>query len=348
MTIREMENPAGTARDAHGCFWRRWLARSLDCALFSLPVYALFLLCFDWNPLRASGISGWAVSLLGLVLALFCEPFLLRFWGWTPGKWFLGLKVRGGSEGQRLTLDEGFARVGGVFTGGYGLTLPVINLVCAVKFWKRCGRGEPAPWDGETVYTVEERPLGRLMWLGSMAAAVGLGVLLIQAACLPPNRGALTRQEFYGNLNFYLEWMSDSQYRLTETGEWYEEEEPRVFVLHDRPEIRVEMGKEGIRSVTLTSHGMEWGGVIQQDVWIYQMSLLSLLAQEKIGVGEYGEWTGLFEGQWGSFEEEREGVSVVQRVEYSGYTGVGQILLPDSGGTAVYQKTVTITLLGDE
>ena len=106
--------------------------------------------------------------------------------------------------------------------------------------------------------------------------------------------------------------------------------------------------KNGIRSVKLTSDGMEWGGYIQQDTFAYQVALLALVAQEKVGTTEYNEWTGLFEDRWDSFEAEHEGVRIVQTVDFSGYTGIGQILAPGSGVARSYLKTVTLSFTGSE
>ena len=336
---------------AHGHLWRRYLARMLDTTLFSLPVVAVYLLILDRNPAKAGGFEDWLLGMAGLVFALLWEPLLLRFWGWTPGKWIFGLKLRN-RWGKNLSLEEGLFRTVGVLFSGLGLGISVIGLICLLKRRKESKAGDPAPWDGETVYTCEPRRLDWLMWLGGAAACVAVMALFYFWAMLPPNRGSLTEREYYENINACLNWMTTSEARVSETGQWYDAEDvPGRWTLHDRPDIQVDMGKEGIRSVKLISQGspINDGEILYQDYGgTYQIALVALLAQERVSPTEYGTWTKIFEDSWDSFETEYEGISIVQTVEHSGYDGVGQVLAAREGEAQSYLRTVTITVIGSE
>lgn len=96
-------------RRAAGCPWRRYFARQFDFALYGL----LWSLAAQWG-LRLN-IGGSYVMLkvlstvVGAVLMVVIEPFLLHFWGTTPGKWLFGMEIRT-PNGEKLAIRTGFYR----------------------------------------------------------------------------------------------------------------------------------------------------------------------------------------------------------------------------------------------
>ena len=110
-------------RRAAGCPWRRYFARQFDFALYGL----LWSLVSQWG-LRLN-IGGSYVMLkvlstvVGAVLMVVIEPFLLHFWGTTPGKWLFGMEIRT-PNGEKLAIRTGFYRTWQVFNGGMGRDLP--------------------------------------------------------------------------------------------------------------------------------------------------------------------------------------------------------------------------------
>lgn len=91
------------------CPWRRYFARQFDFALYGL----LWSLVSQWG-LRLN-IGGSYVMLkvlstvVGAVLMVVIEPFLLHFWGTTPGKWLFGMEIRT-PNGEKLAIRTGFYR----------------------------------------------------------------------------------------------------------------------------------------------------------------------------------------------------------------------------------------------
>lgn len=55
----------------------------------------------------------------GWLFLFLLEPILLAAWGYTPGKWIMGLRVRR-EDGRKLTWEEAGDRLVGVFFRGTG------------------------------------------------------------------------------------------------------------------------------------------------------------------------------------------------------------------------------------
>lgn len=346
--------------------WLRLLARMVDVSIHGLVIDALILLVFRWHYYGDGALAEWFVGLLQLGFTLLCEPFWLHFWGWTPGKWMLGLKVRG-PDGRRLALWEGAARAGRVFVSGYGGRIPFVDLWCAWKFWKRYKNEEDCPWDEATIYTHEERRLSWLMWLGAAAMAGFLTVTIVLQSLLPPNRSDLTAAEYYENVNFYLKVLGVDDYRVDENGRWgltygwtgsaavsfnnvaYSDfsvqlEDGAVVSVtlsdYDEPETR--------RSVGADTMGGDWVYMDQFRYWAATLALAG--AQREFNCFNFDEsgWLELWDDQWNDFEVDWRGLHISQRVECSGYEGRGQVRTAIEGKERSYLRAVTISLIGDD
>ena len=209
--------------------FRRFFARLTDLTLYGVAVQGVLLLGLGWNWQRAgNGLTGldhfyaWcAIVLLPLLLMFLCEPFLLHFWGWTPGKWIFGLKLRD-DQGEKLSLSEAWSRGWGIFSRGYGFNIPIYNLWRNYKCYRCCKDGEDCPWDyGKDVeYTREERQWVALPFVGATAAVMLLALVITLEWFLPPNRGGLTAEEFSENCNYYLERLAPGcLWELEENGQ---------------------------------------------------------------------------------------------------------------------------------
>ena len=77
--------------------WRRFWARMLDVQIYTGIWSAI--LCFAWLASQCSENSLWTLAGIaaGDIIMIALEP-LLHFFGTTPGKWALGLRVRAGGD----------------------------------------------------------------------------------------------------------------------------------------------------------------------------------------------------------------------------------------------------------
>lgn len=200
------------------CPWRRLLARFLDLWLYGL--------IWDGVELLGLGMVGdtpafltWLLSYIPLFLMFLIEPFLLHFWGWTPGKWLLGLKVRD-RQGNKLTLRRARQRLLRMFRRGYCYNIPIYNLVRMWKSRRRCLDGEPLEWDVDPDLSVEDdlayedlpmawwRGVG---WAAGIAACFGVILLMLLAGRMAPCRGPLTVAELARNYNHMVKVLDASE-----------------------------------------------------------------------------------------------------------------------------------------
>ncbi len=355
------------------CPWQRLFARSLDMALYDTVLNLAWLIAFrDQSLIRIQTVPFadilWSMGLLALALAL--EPLWLHFWGWTPGKWLFGLKLRD-EDGTRLSLAQGWERSRRVAWEGCGWNIPLWNLW---RMWQ--GRtagleGQDCPWDYEEGYRyakVERRMSG---WM-FVAARVLLGAALFAAllwSTLPPCRGALTVEKFARNYNHFRSQImrDDALPRMEADGRWAERADgygqdvtvqtkvDGVWIeldasIWDEPEFTVEDGC--VKAVTLRVTGGCLDGVPS-----IQREMLAVLALS----GATEHWSllnpdvdGWLEAavkalsQPGGGEVQERGLLVTRREEISGYQETGTeiywSLIPIVGEEQHYERVVTISL----
>ena len=351
--------------------WQRWLARMLDITLYTTvcDVLCLFLLR-DQTIALATGILGWVLGLLGLVFALAVEPLWLHFWGWTPGKWVFGLKLRN-EHGEKLKLDEAFHRSATIIWEGYGLNIPFYDLW---RFWKCreiCLDGRDCHWDGENGYryTKEERRVHPAVIFIAVSAVCFAALFAgLKYTETPPNQGPLTVEQFAENYNYYFKLLIDQDStalpRLGEDGCWVQREEDPGYVVvveaetfngvpvkgetvwYD-PEFTVVDGK--VTAVTL-----RW---VSDHTYIFSSGTRETLAM--MALSGSTEWTNLFLynaagwikaaemfDRWGDSETDYRGLHISQTLEYTGYDDDGTFLFAADGEEQHCEKTVTISLIG--
>ena len=168
----------------------------------------------------------WLKSYPAYLLLLLLEPLLLHTWGYTPGKWLLGLKVRD-RNGEKLTLRRARQRTWRLFGRGEGYNILFYNFVREWKSYRTCRDGEPLPWDRDDALPVEDdisyvaEELKVRQFAGWVAAVVAVLILAVQVglcALLPPCRGELTVAEFSRNYNYYANLLDQDVPALDEKG----------------------------------------------------------------------------------------------------------------------------------
>lgn len=351
--------------------WMRYFARGLDMALYNTILNAAYLLLTrDQSLVRISttltgGLICGAV-LLALTLAL--EPLWIHYWGWTPGKWLFGLKLRDG-DGTKLSIAQARERCWELAWQGYGWNIPIWRLW---RMWQ--GRvsgleGGDCPWDGEEGYryTKVERRFSVPVYVAARAALAGLLVLAGLWSLLPPCRGDLTVAEFARNYNHFNAQLGWEAPRLGKDGRWTEPadgdgqggtigmEVDGVWVeleapVWDGPEFTLEDGR--VTAVTLRVSGGCLGAA--PDVLREQLAILALS-------GATGHWSLLkpnvdgwlkmgleaLGGRAGEAEARQWGLRVAAEEELSGYreeeAAYGS-LTPIVGEEQRYERIVTISL----
>lgn len=198
--------------------WRRYFARRVDVALYSLilTAFVAFGLRVDYSSFGAEII----IFCFSLLLMLIFEPLQLTLFKTTFGKMLFGLKVVN-DEGGRLSYGQGVERVKDVVLYGMGIKLPIIELVRNIISYRRCKAGKTLAWEYES--TVEASELRWYNVAGIVVTVLVWMFLLLFIAFahrLPPNQGDLTVAQFAENYNFVLyTYGFDTYERLDENGQ---------------------------------------------------------------------------------------------------------------------------------
>ena len=297
------------------------------------------------------------LALASVAVVAVMEALLLHFWGWTPGKWIFGLKLRD-AQGNKLSLRAAWRRVWGVFLRGDGLNIPLYNLWRNYKCYRCCKDGEDCPWDEyeNRQYTREDRPLFWLMWLGSVAVSVFLTVVILFQTYLPPNRGTLTVEEYCENFNFYLDLVEpDSQKILDESGRWSLRNEDWGVTYFETlgplycSDLEFGTAKDG-SVVWIQFSEMAYADYVHTGQTRALTAALALAgAQREVNCFTFDAagWEEFWEEKTGDFQGEYRGIQITQQVEREGYRGQGE-LLQAVGENPQFRRTVTLTLDGSE
>lgn len=354
------------------CPWQRLFARSLDMALYDTLINLAWLLAFrDQSFLRFQTVPFFAalcgMALLALTLAL--EPLWLHCWGWTPGKWVFGLKLRN-RDGSKLSLAQGWARSWALAGEGYGWNIPLWNLW---RMWR--GRaagleGRDGPWDSEygyRRYTKVDRRFSAPAFVAARAALAGVVVLASLWSAAPPCRGELTVGEFtenYGHFACFLD-SSTGTIRMDRDGRWVEADGQPGGTIQvkvgeawveadtprwDEPEFTLEDGH--VKAVTLRV----WGGYLDSVPNSIRETVAALALSgstdgwRRFGLDIDGWQEAVSEvlGRCEDGETEYRGLRIVQRVEMTGYEegarGFPYFMTPILEERQRFERTVTISL----
>ncbi len=343
--------------------WRRFFARNLDLSIYAALATVVLQLTARMNFVRSGTLLP---SILGLLLMTGAETAMLHFWGTTPGKALLGLKILRG-DGSRLSLEEAAQRtiLVMVFFGG-GLLLgqvPVplfafISLGMLIWACWRVYHEKPLFWEEDGQLYLDGSTRARNFWdnnwnwlrvvgscLAVFAACVGLmvgGHLLVS---MPPHRGPeITVEQFVDNYNRYMEFSYGREnltYQLTANGTF--EEIPRdnnAYVVHilgesPVPQPSFRFTEEGgvLTQVTLVRSYDSGGPITGEQTYAVGLPYEEIAVAARCflwkSLGNDGAaelYQELLE-QEGNLRWQRNGFTIDSQARFSGYGGVTRVTL---------------------
>jgi len=146
--------------------WRRYWARCFDFYLYSTILKTL--LPIDDSP---------SFSLLtGLLAMLLTEPLLLHFFGTTPGKLVLGIRVMD-PEGGKLRFADALERTWLVLWEGEGLRIPLVTLYFHYKSFTAAQEEKILPWEKDSELTIQDGKIWRYgVYIAAVAALIALDI----------------------------------------------------------------------------------------------------------------------------------------------------------------------------
>lgn len=235
-----------SARVSHP--WRRYFARYLDYRLLFAGIMLLLSVVLRIRPISSNVIKilNYAVGIIAIPLL----ALMLRYWGTTPGKWVMGIRLES-IHGGKLSGGEALYREGKIIWHGLGLFIPIVDIWRNYRSYRNEKEGIEHAWDEDTevIYTPWTR------WKKAAAAALMVGSLLISifsgfSLVMPTHRGEITVSEFAENHRDYEKMMNIySSFLLNGEGKWAEN--PNVWSSEaDRPDFNYKLNEnEEITSI---------------------------------------------------------------------------------------------------
>lgn len=227
---------------------RRYVARLIDLELYSVIIYAVYYLILS-PGIHLNGLSSALVQLVAFVLMYLFEPFFLHFFGTTPGKWIMGIRLHY-YTGRTLTMGEARVRTWRVLLWGYGLNIPIFGLYRLIKSALNNIDCRALPWDDDGVQELEVAKLEnwkqKVLCIGGCVLAltllIGAQVCLHLDAQYPANRGSLTKAELVENINDCLDEVGIySHYDLGEDLKWQEIRTPGSVYIEIAPSVKPQL-----------------------------------------------------------------------------------------------------------
>ncbi|HEX3025678.1 MAG TPA: RDD family protein [Clostridia bacterium] len=146
--------------------WVRFFARMIDYVLiYSIIIFFLKIMTPGLFALYQSVTY---ISIPALVW-LIIEAILISTIGTTPGKWILRITVRN-SDGSKLNFKNSLLRSLMVFSCGYGLSLPYVNIITSIISFIYLKSNKKTLWDKKMNLQVTHEKIDT--WRGSVAAVV--------------------------------------------------------------------------------------------------------------------------------------------------------------------------------
>lgn len=186
-TESSMHSPPPPARPSQTYWMRRFWARWFD-----LTVYASFW----WGMLHVldadiEGVIGNVFLMIFLYLPWVpLESLLLTFFGKTPGKWLLGLRVVN-DNGGRLNGNQSVARALRVYVLGIGLGASFVSPLCQLFSWFQLRSIGKTVWDARGGHRVEGHQLpvwGVFAYLFAGFIAVVMQTMVLSPYVLEPEQ----------------------------------------------------------------------------------------------------------------------------------------------------------------
>lgn len=251
--------------------WRRFFARYLDYQIISAFFSALLIVILRIRPFPTNylDILGYASNFIAIpILAT-----MLHYWGTTPGKWVMGIRLES-IQGGKLSGGEALYREGKIVLYGLGLFIPILNVWREYRAYQSEIKGEPQVWneDTEIIYTqwsCLKKTLAVVIFAVSFSVALFAGLDSI----MPTYRAdGITLSEFAENHRDYEKTMGgESEYILGNDGKWLERipSDTLYFVFDDpndivRPEFQYEFNES--KEITAISYENSWDSVDFQRV----------------------------------------------------------------------------------
>lgn len=231
-------------RESHP--WRRYFARYLDYRVIG-AIFNIFIIVI----LRIRPFDSDAITILSYVANFAAVPILsilLHYWGTTPGKWAMGIRLES-IHGGKLSGGEALYREGKILWHGLGFFVPILEVWREYRSYQQEKNGIAQSWNEDTeiiyeTWSVRRKCMAALIFIVSFSLSVFAGC----DTMMPTYRGnGVTLSEFAENFNDYASVpYAQNSIILGDDGTWVKiiEESPDekrpefIYKLDDNGNIR--------------------------------------------------------------------------------------------------------------
>jgi hypothetical protein len=317
---------------------RRFFARSFDTLLgYALIISAVVLLC----RVRPFVIISLIIPFIFFrsLLQIMVEPILIHKFGFTLGKWLMGLSISDWDDCYP-TLEIAQRRTWSVMLRGQGLGIPVFEQIRSKKCFDSVKDGKTMDWEYETTQICDSPRRWKEVLAVILAVAMVVGtVLAVLSSDWVPNRGDLTKAEFCKNYNVVSRYYEATTV-LQEDGILADMQGLPLAGATDTHAVFVE--ENGIlKSVTMTVRNKDTL-MSAQDSKLLFMTLAAVKSRVSplSHVGEdMAQW--MLEDPFSDCVTEAAGITVRRDWEINGFDIVrGSLRTDDPAATAVMTITV--------
>lgn len=328
--------------------WKRYFARTLDMALYSLAVFSFLSLVLNVNTSNEP-IWGIVETIISIFIMWAIEPVLLSLLGTTFGKWILGISVTD-EDGQKLSYEVAKRRTTTLFWYGLACYVPALHLWRLWISYADCNDEKTLAWEEESELVLRDRKKWRIAaYVASYIFLITVEVCAVMAAEAPKHRGALTVEEFSENYNRMARYLGvDTGKELDEKGKWQDIYGMNTVVYMSAdgtvlapPEFEIVEENGEVVEVGFClekENSSEWGASCSEQMIIAALAYIG--AQKEIPIvsnerSEIAEYIGnhAFE----DFELIKAGIKMTCDVEYEGFENMDFFVIPIEGEDNYYR-----------
>ena len=210
--------------------WKRFFARDIDMMIYTFIIIFIFNNILKINIFDEYNHYAIIQPILKIILLILIEPILLSKFGYTIGKYILGIKVTN-DQGYLLTYRQAFDRTKNLIIH-LCFYIPFIYHVCLFSYFKKCNHDEFCPWENESIETIVDEKSYRYVVYGFIYLAIlALSLFIANPLNKIPNKGEMSVSDFIENYEYCIDSLDyEMKYTLNEDGNWVDDENK---IVHD-------------------------------------------------------------------------------------------------------------------
>lgn len=154
--------------------WKRYFARMIDLSIIQILLQLIVIVVLRIRPINGLLYTILDYAIVSHLLMIPVEGLLLHYWGTTPGKWIMGIRIES-VNGGNLSVTNAMMRSFDVLRSGYGFTIPIYYIWRLYQSYKSYCDDFQTEWD----QIHEAEPVFEYYYSPRKIAAMILAVLVL-------------------------------------------------------------------------------------------------------------------------------------------------------------------------